>query len=38
MAEKLHIEALAVGLELIQISNQEYTPYWRTLIENIQDY
>ncbi|CAF1670825.1 unnamed protein product, partial [Didymodactylos carnosus] len=31
MAEELHIEALAVGLELIQISNQEYTPYWRTL-------
>ncbi|CAF3325533.1 unnamed protein product [Rotaria socialis] len=35
MAEELQIDALSVGLELIKISNQDYTPYWTSLIRNI---
>jgi len=35
MAKELEIDALSVGLELIQISNQNYTLYWKTLIQNI---
>ncbi|CAF4595390.1 unnamed protein product, partial [Rotaria sp. Silwood1] len=28
-------DALSIGLELIQISNQDYTFYWKTLIRTI---
>jgi len=35
MAKELEIDALSVGLELIKISNQNYTLYWKTLIKNI---
>ena len=35
MAEELQIDALSVGLELIKISTQDYTSYWKTLIKNI---
>ena len=31
----LHIDALAVGLELYRLSTEEYRSYWRTLIENV---
>jgi hypothetical protein len=35
MAKELDIDALSVGLELMKISNGNYTSYWRTLIKSI---
>ncbi|CAF1278783.1 unnamed protein product [Adineta steineri] len=35
MAKELNIDALSVGLELMKISNNNYTFYWKTLIQNI---
>ncbi len=35
MAEELEIDALSVGLELIEISNENYTSNWKSLIQNI---
>jgi hypothetical protein len=35
IAENLHIEAVSVGVELIQLSRVQYASYWRTLIGNI---
>lgn len=35
MAQELEIDALSVGLELLQISNQKYTLYWKKLINYI---
>ncbi|CAF3428021.1 unnamed protein product [Rotaria sp. Silwood1] len=32
---KWFLNALSIGLELIQISNQDYTLYWKTLIRTI---
>jgi hypothetical protein len=35
MAEELEVDALSVGLELMEISNQNYTSNWKSLIQNI---
>ncbi|CAF3277026.1 unnamed protein product [Rotaria sp. Silwood2] len=35
IAKHLNIDALSIGLELIQLSSKQYTSYWRTLIENV---
>jgi hypothetical protein len=35
MAKELDIDGLSVGLELIKISSENYTFYWKTLIQNI---
>jgi hypothetical protein len=35
MSKELEIDGLSIGLELMQISNQNYTLYWKTLIKNI---
>ncbi|CAF3434872.1 unnamed protein product, partial [Rotaria sp. Silwood2] len=33
--KELQIDALSIGLELIKISNQDYTLYWKKLIRTI---
>ena len=35
MANELQADALAVGLELTHLSNQNFTSYWRTVIQQI---